>query len=317
MRGEPSMAGNRVSATDDGLNAKMGREGYGPGWENPAYLRRKLALFVLIGVTVAGGPLATPAGAAAAQTPASASELSTKTASGTTQAAKPAAKSPGVHYVGGQLEINVSDTTLADVLAQVAKLTGVKIDAPPAASSEKMPVVELGPGPARQVLTGLLSDSGFDYVIQASDSDSLKIQSVLLLTRDKKDSKAADAELNARSAHSPYSRAAQAAAPAPAEETPAAEAPTATPAEVPVAEATPTEPPPAPSPTPTGPAINAPQGQQDQFGPNRPGAMTPPATLNQQSINQQLQLMYQQRAQINMQMNQAASPAGSATPGGK
>ena len=93
---------------------------------------------------------------------------------------------PTISYVGGQLRIDALGSTLADVLTKVAALTGVKIDVPAGADSERMPVVELGPGPARQILASLLSDSNFDYLIQASDADPEKIQSVLLMPREKK-----------------------------------------------------------------------------------------------------------------------------------
>ena len=53
--------------------------------------------------------------------------------------------------MGGQLRIDVLGTTLADVLAKVAALTGVTIDLPEAAKDERLPVVQLGPGPAREV----------------------------------------------------------------------------------------------------------------------------------------------------------------------
>src|ERR1039458_9927229 len=98
---------------------------------------------------------------------------------------------PKITYVGGQLRIDALGSTLATVLTQVAALTGVKIEIPAGADNERMPVVELGPGPARQILASLLSDSNFDYLIQASDADPEKIQSVLLMPREKKGTEAA------------------------------------------------------------------------------------------------------------------------------
>ena len=73
--------------------------------------------------------------------------------------ARPAAAAQGISYTDGQLTIYVLNTTLAEVLAKVGKLTGVVIDLPAGAGVEKMQIVELGPGPARQVLASLLSES--------------------------------------------------------------------------------------------------------------------------------------------------------------
>ena len=101
---------------------------------------------------------------------------------------KSAAAAQGISYSDGQLTINVLNTTLSEVLRKVAVLTGVVIDLPAGAGVEKMQIVELGPGPARQILASLLSESNFDYLIQSADNDPEKIQSVLLMPRGKKDS---------------------------------------------------------------------------------------------------------------------------------
>src|SRR5215471_1047984 len=77
------------------------------------------------------------------------------------------ASSMKISYADGQLKIDVVNSTLAGVLAKIVALTGVKIDVPAAASVERLPVVNLGPGPARQVIASLLSASEFDYLIAA------------------------------------------------------------------------------------------------------------------------------------------------------
>jgi hypothetical protein len=89
---------------------------------------------------------------------------------------------PRVLFEDGQLTINAFDSSLADVLYALRACTGADIDLPPNASSEHV-TAELGPGPARKVLSDLLSWSNFDYVIQASDNDPLSIQSVTLMVR--------------------------------------------------------------------------------------------------------------------------------------
>ena len=84
-------------------------------------------------------------------------------------AAKPAGKFPAesgavVTYQNGQLTIDAENTTLATVLALVARRTGALIEVPAGTGLE--PIVEhAGPGPVNQVLTQLLSGSDFNFVI--------------------------------------------------------------------------------------------------------------------------------------------------------
>ena len=202
---------------------------------------------------------------------------------------------PSISYVNGQLRINVFNATLADVLTQVAALTGVAIEVPPGAKNERMPVVELGPGTARQVLASLLSDSTFDYLIQSSSADPEKLQSVLLIPRDKKGSAPNVADATARPSRSPYLR---------ADAQPEASMPDSPPPPQP--EVAPTE---AQNPTPpANQSALLPSTQQDPSASPRPGALAPPQTLTPQSMNQQLQQMYQQRMQMNQPANQSLEP---------
>jgi len=222
-------------------------------------------------------------------------------------AARPALP-PGISYVDGQLRINVLGATLAEVLSKVAAITGAKIDVPAEASQEHMPVVELGPGSARQILGALLSDSNFDYLIQGSAADSGAVQSVVLLAREKKSATAVAADASTRPARSPYARAAASRQ----EEPPPPESNAPPPPESPAAETASAAPSPepdaatAPRLSPALQALQA-QGATEQLNGLRIAPMTPPTTLTQQSIGQQLQQMYQQRMQ--MQPTAAAAPA--------
>jgi hypothetical protein len=222
-------------------------------------------------------------------------EPAAPTARALAPAEKIAAVAPKVSYAGGQLKIEASGSTLADVLAQVAVLTGVTIDVPAGANSERMPVVELGPGPPRQILASLLSDSNFDYLIQASEADPERIQNVLVMPREKK----GDA---GRAARGPV--VAVAAPP----EAPAAESPVPPPPEAAALDANPSNPAPAGMQGDSSAAPTAPNQsgqfsllQPDGSNPAKPGALAPPATLSPDSINQQLQQMYQQRMQMTQQ----------------
>jgi hypothetical protein len=90
-----------------------------------------------------------------------------------------------VSYDDNQLTIVADNSTLSEILAEVRAQTKADIDIPTGASGERMAAVRLGPGPAREVLTSLLSWTNFDYIIQASDTNSQGIQSVLLVARSK------------------------------------------------------------------------------------------------------------------------------------
>jgi len=244
---------------------------------------------------VPGSPSQAGAGATPASSPAPASPVAS--ASGA---------APVFAYVDGQLSIRAFNVTLADVLLKVASLTGVKFDVPPGASAEKMPLVEVGPGTAREVLADLLSDSTFDYVLSASDGDPDKIQSVLLMPREKKTARGSRMEVASRSIRSPYARAAAEAVlePAAQQESAAVSAPADGPA--PDAGHTPATPAaPAPA-SPSMPSTSVPI-MQTNVPPTAP--VPPPASLDQQSISQQLQQMYQQRAQMIQQTRQTATPA--------
>jgi hypothetical protein len=215
--------------------------------------------------------------------------------------------------VGGQLSIHVLGSTLADVLTQVAALTGVKIDIPAGASSERMAIVELGPGPARQVLADLLSDSNFDYLIQASDADAEKLQAVLLMPREKK------TDAPGRASRGPYVAAATppeapvrdaAVPPQPEIESPQAGSSSAAPAALEAAPST--LPPPVPPDLSGQPLL-----QPDTSNPAKPGALMPPPSLSPQSVSQQLQQMYQQRAQMTQQDHYTGTQPVPVIPGAK
>jgi hypothetical protein len=176
--------------------ARMLSTGFHPGGGAKAGCLLALLLFArgAIAQTAQGTPSrTTPTKILAAAAGAPAQSVSAPPTSGGIPAV-----SPKITYEDGQLRIEALDSTLADVLRKVASLTGVTIDIPAGANSERMPVVDFGPGPARQVLASLLSDSGFDFLIQASGTDPGKIQNVLLIARDKKGSGSNGAEVVAR-----------------------------------------------------------------------------------------------------------------------
>lgn len=91
---------------------------------------------------------------------------------------------PQVSWDGEQLAISSDNSTLADILTAVRRLTGADIDIPSGASAQRV-AARLGPGPAREILSSLLSGTDFNYVIQAADQNPLGIQSIFLTPRSK------------------------------------------------------------------------------------------------------------------------------------
>jgi hypothetical protein len=222
---------------------------------------------------------------------------------GTTAARRMASSTPAITYVDGQLKIAAFDISLAEILRKVAELTGATIDVPPGANSELIPIVKLGPGPARTIVASLLTDSSFDYLIQATESDPDGLKSILLMVPDKKPS-GTEANRGTRTASSPYARVA-ATPPAPVADvppSPPAEETVATTSETPAPEAPTASVELAPPPPRTNVANTFPSDA------NRPGALSPPVSLDSQSINNQLQQMYQQRMQMVQQDRQSPSP---------
>ena len=90
-----------------------------------------------------------------------------------------AAKPAKVTYVDGQLTITAENSLLSDILSALHAAMGAEIDLPPSASGERI-WVRLGPGPARKVVSELLSGTDLNFVIQGSATDAEGIHSVLL-----------------------------------------------------------------------------------------------------------------------------------------
>jgi len=211
-----------------------------------------------------------------------------------TSSAKHSTTPPKISYEDGQLTIHAIDLTLADVLEKVAAVTGLDIDIPESTRSQLMPLVQFGPGPAREILSSLLNDANFDYLIQESDTEPDKLQSVLILPRKKKGGAANGMELAARPSHSPLARV-----------TPAKSDVTSVPDNPPAQAANTTAEASASNPQPS-----APQDQLEEPPSREPSnlmksaELTPPPIANPQNANQTLQQMYQQRMQMIQQSRQ-------------
>lgn len=83
----------------------------------------------------------------------------------------------------GRLSIWADGASLSDVLYEVHRRTGADIPIPSLAWSERV-VVNLGPGPAPEVLASLLTGSPFNFVIVGIPGDPSQVSSVQLTLKD-------------------------------------------------------------------------------------------------------------------------------------
>lgn len=83
---------------------------------------------------------------------------------------------------GDLLTISASNSTLSAILAEVSKCSGVKMDDSQAGGQTRF-FETIGPGPIREVLSSLLDSTGLNYVIEDSNTNPHKVNSVMLLAR--------------------------------------------------------------------------------------------------------------------------------------
>jgi hypothetical protein len=112
--------------------------------------------------------------------------------------------SPGqmiIAYEKGEPTIKARAAPLLEVLRQVCKRVGAKIEAPLGGSE---PIsVDLGPGPARDVLTSLLMGSRFNYVMQAADDPRVLARVILFSASDFHEASSSEPVLEANSVGDP------------------------------------------------------------------------------------------------------------------
>jgi hypothetical protein len=91
-----------------------------------------------------------------------------------------AAVPPQVTFENNQLTIVAPNSTLADILRAVRKLTGADIEVP---TAPERVITHLGPGPAREVVADLLNGSRFNYVLLGSPDDESALTRVVLVAK--------------------------------------------------------------------------------------------------------------------------------------
>jgi len=210
-----------------------------------------------------------------------------------------AAKPAKVTYVDGQLTIIAENSLLSDILSALHAAMGAEIDLPPSASGERI-WVRLGPGPARKVVSELLSGTDLNFVIQGSATDAEGIHSVLLTPHSEvgAGNPGITSEPQERMANRrPFGgNPTVVEAPEPQQENPV-------PTETATASSNPT--PSTSVSTAAGPsAATASLSSEVENSMTHPN---PPASTTSEEIRQQLLSMYQQRRQL--QQNQPSTPA--------
>jgi hypothetical protein len=101
----------------------------------------------------------------------------------TPPAANSAAHDPAaVEFSHGELTVVAQRAPLGLVLKLIAARTGAVIDLAPELQNEPV-VAQLGPAPAREVLTALLDSPRVDYIVMAPGNDPNGVQRVVVRTR--------------------------------------------------------------------------------------------------------------------------------------
>jgi hypothetical protein len=223
---------------------------------------------------------------------------------GTRQAQEASTQSPAVKvghapepiatYEHGQLTIVAENVRLSDIMSALHNLMGTEVDLPAGASEERI-WARLGPGPARKVLSDLLSSTDLNYIIQGSTKDVGGIQSVTLTPRT--DAAPGKISIPTESAERMGGRRLpgnRSGAEAPDQDVSVPQEPTAAADTAPAA--------PAPS---VAAAVEPPSTPADaQFPvPTSIAHPGPPASLTTDQMAQQLANMYQQRKQIQQTQN--------------
>jgi hypothetical protein len=196
-----------------------------------------------------------------------------------------------ITYNDGQLTIITENAPLSEVLSAVRAAMGADIDLPAGAATQRI-WVRLGPGPARKILRDLLDSTEFNYVIQASESDSEGVRSVMLTLGSKSPETAGQGNMVARGSNRKGSPSSSNPLDAAEQDEPPS-SPLVNTAEA----ATPDSQPP-----PVAPASQA--SKIPSLPVSSEIGSTGPLGRNPDQMIQQLQSMYEQRRQIQMQRNQ-------------
>lgn len=88
-----------------------------------------------------------------------------------------------VEFSNGKLRVLTEKASLGEVLRAIGQQTGATISIPPRAEQEPV-VANLGPAPAREVLSALLDGLPYNVILMGSGRDLSQVTSIILTTRD-------------------------------------------------------------------------------------------------------------------------------------
>jgi hypothetical protein len=199
-------------------------------------------------------------------------------------------KRPLVTYADGKLTIVAENVPLSEVLVAVRQAMGADLEIPAGAAAEHV-WVHAGPGPARTILRDMLDGTDFDYVIQASEIDEDGVRSVVLTLRSKTPEMGAPGNLSVRGANHRMPTAVASPEENAAPESPAPEDKVAS------ADAAPVDPPPA------GAATRSLSNNLQSSPTNVSPVSGVAPSANPEQMAQQLQNMYQQRRELQIQQS--------------
>ncbi len=86
---------------------------------------------------------------------------------------------PRISYAGGQLTVTADNSSLPDILNDVVRVTGARLEGTPPPDSERV-FGRFGPGTPRDVLNDLLSGSRYDYILVGALDDPGSVRQVML-----------------------------------------------------------------------------------------------------------------------------------------
>jgi hypothetical protein len=204
------------------------------------------------------------------------------------------AAAPEVSYHQGELTIRSENSTLRSILDAVKSSLGATVDAPGTTSSDRI-ATQIGPGDPHDVLTTLLNNSKYDFVLLGNPGSPQSVQKIILTAR-------ATAGGASPSATPPPARQAfQPAQPDQDQEIPDAEIPD----ESSQPEQPQPEPQPEAQPEPQGPVQTFPQPGLNQPGVQPEGGeqQNPNQPKTPEQLLQELQRMQQQQQQQQPQQN--------------
>jgi hypothetical protein len=108
-------------------------------------------------------------------------DISLVSTSAETAPAPPPKPPMEITFQNGLLRIHTERATLAQVLFEVQRQTGAEIAIPAGAESEEI-AVELGPGPAREILAALLNGSRYNFIF-VGNTRGRNLQKAILSVR--------------------------------------------------------------------------------------------------------------------------------------